>query len=50
MDDLIIQGEPIFYAFTLSSKFKELLLVPTSDVYYGNLLFSPRHIARHIEF
>ncbi len=51
MDEpLIVQGEPIYFAHTLSPKFKELLLPPTSDVHYGNPLFSKRHFLRHIQF
>lgn len=51
MDEpIIVQGEPIYYAHTLSPKFKELLLPPTSDVHYGNPLFSKHHFLRHVQF
>ncbi len=46
----VIPGELIYYAQSLSPSFKSLLLVPTSDIHYGNALFSKRHLQRHIEF
>jgi len=49
-ESIIVQGEPIYYAHILSPKFKELLLPPTSDVHYGNPLFSKHHFLRHIQF
>ena len=49
MEDLIIQGEPIFYAHTLNPKFKELLVIPLSDAHYGNPLFSKHHFLRTIK-
>lgn len=50
MSDEIISGELIYYAWTLSPEFKELLLPPTSDIHYGNHLFSNHHLQRHIAF
>jgi len=43
IEDLIITGEPIFYAHTLSPEFKKLRIKPLSDVHYGNPLFSKKH-------
>lgn len=45
-----ILGELIYVAHTLSPKFKELLLLPTQDVHYGNPLFSKHHFLEHIGF
>lgn len=45
-----IPGELIYYAFTLDSGFKELEFIPTSDVHYGNHLFSRKHFLRHIAY
>ncbi len=45
-----IQGELIYYAQTLDPSFKELLLAPTSDIHYGNPLFSEHHLKAHITF
>ena len=49
-ESIIVQGEPIYYAHTLSPEFKELLLPPTSDAHYGNPLFSKHHFLRHVQF
>jgi len=38
-----VQGEPIFYVQSLSKEFKELLIVPISDVHFGSPLFSLHH-------
>lgn len=46
----IIQGEPIYYAHALSSRFKKLLFVPISDAHYGNPLFSKKHFLQTINF
>jgi len=48
--DALIPGELIYYAHSLSSRFKELLLPPTSDVHYDNPLHSAPHLRRHIKF
>ena len=48
-EELIIQGEPIYYAHTLSPKFKELRLVPLSDAHRGNPLFSQKHFLNTIK-
>jgi len=50
MEDIFIKGEPIYYAHVLSPKFKELIIVPISDVHYGNPLFSPKHFQRTLDF
>lgn len=42
-DDPLISGEPIYYAHTLSSKLKELHVIPLSDLHYGNPLSSTPH-------
>ena len=49
-DKDIIQGEPIYYAFTLNPEFKELLFVPLSDAHYGNPLFSRKHFLQTVLF
>jgi len=48
LKDNIVKGEPIYYAHTLSPKFKELIVVPISDAHYGNPLFSKHHFAKTI--
>jgi hypothetical protein len=45
-----VPGELIYYAFTLDTDFKELELPPTSDVHYGNHLFSKKHFIRHRDY
>ncbi len=47
-EDIIIEGEPIYYAHTLSTKFKELRFIPLSDLHDGNPLSSMRHFTRTI--
>ena len=49
MSDLIIQGEPIYYAHVLSPKFKELIIIPISDVHYGNPLFAKVQFSRTLD-
>ena len=44
-----ILGEPIYYSHRLSSEFKELLIIPISDVHYGNPLFSQEHFFRTLD-
>ena len=46
----LIQGEPIYYAPTLSPKLKSLQIVPISDPHYGNPLFSKNHFLRTLKF
>lgn len=46
----LIAGELIYYCHELSSKFKEVIIVPVSDVHYGNPMFSKRHLEKTIEF
>jgi hypothetical protein len=48
--EVIISGEPVYYARTLDSEFRELILLPISDVHYGNPLFSKHHLLREIRF
>jgi len=48
-EELILRGEPIYYAHTLSDRFKELFLLPISDAHYGNPLFSKRHFMNTIK-
>jgi hypothetical protein len=45
-----IPGELIYYCHDLSPKFTELVVVPISDVHYGNPMFSERHLQRTIDF
>ena len=42
-EDVILQDELIYYSHVLNPKFKNLLIVPVSDVHYGNPLFSKKH-------
>ena len=42
-EELILSGEPVYYAHILNPKFKELIVAPISDTHYGNPLFSKRH-------
>ena len=45
-EDIITQGEPIYYAHTLSTKLKRLRLLPFADLHDGNPLSSMRHFTR----
>ncbi len=45
-----IPGELIYYAHRLSPKFKELIILPISDVHYGDPLFSQKHLDRVKQF
>ena len=45
-----ILGELIYYAHKLSPRFKQLLIIPISDVHYGNPLFSALHFRKTIRF
>ena len=47
-EDLIIEGEPIYYAWNLSPKFKELYILPFSDLHKGNPLCSEKHFLRDL--
>jgi len=49
-DENIVQGELIYYAHQLSPKFKELILIPISDIHKDNPLFSLHHVNRTIQF
>ena len=44
-----IAGEPIFYVQRLSTEFKELLIVPISDVHFGSALFSLKNWKKTME-
>jgi len=46
LDEIIIPGEPIYYACTLDTGFKNIELIPISDMHYGNPLFSKKHLMR----
>jgi len=48
--DKPIEGELTYYAQTLDTSFIELLLAPTSDVHFGNPLFSLHHLSKHLDF
>jgi hypothetical protein len=41
--DIRIQGEPVYYVHKLSPEFKELFIIPISDVHFGSALFSLNH-------
>ena len=49
-EELILQDELIYYSHVLSPRFKQLLIVPISDVHYGNPLFSKRHLMETVRF
>jgi len=49
VDNVILQGEPIYYAHTLNKSFKELIIVPISDLHYGNPLCSTKHFSRTLQ-
>lgn len=48
-EELILEGEPIYYAHTLSDKFKELCLLPIADIHYGNPLCSKKHLSNTVK-
>jgi hypothetical protein len=48
--EFISQGELIYYSHELSPDFDEVLIVPISDVHYGNPLFSRAHFMRTLKF
>lgn len=48
--EIITSGELIYYAHVLSSEYTEILLLPISDVHYGNPLFSKKHFLRTLKF
>jgi len=50
IDPEYVTGELIYYAHTLPPKLKQIQLVPTSDLHYGNHLFSKPHMNKHIQF
>lgn len=45
-----IPGELTYFAHKLSSKFKELIILPISDIHYGDPLFSQKHLDRVKDF
>jgi len=49
-EEAITQGELIYYADKLDTKFEEIDIVPISDVHYGNPLFSKKHFLRTLKF
>jgi len=49
-EDAITSGEPIYYAHTLGTELEEVLIVPISDVHYGNPLFSKKHFLKTLSF
>ena len=48
-EELILSGELIYYAHVLSSKFKNLRLVPIGDGHRGNPLFSQKHFLNTVK-
>lgn len=44
------QGELIYYAHKLDKNFKEIYIVPISDIHYGNPLFSKSHFLMTLKF
>lgn len=49
-EDIVTQGELIYYAHDLDPEFEELLIPPISDAHYGNPLFSQAHFMRTLMF
>lgn len=49
-EDIIAQGELVYYAHTLDTAFDEVLIVPISDVHYGNPLFSKKYLMQTLQF
>lgn len=49
-EELITPGELIYYAHNLSADLDEVLIVPISDIHYGNPLFNPKYLKRTLEF
>ena len=45
---IIIPGEPIYYAQTLPVELKRVRIFPFSDIHYGNPLCSERHFSRYL--
>jgi hypothetical protein len=50
MSSDILHGELIYHCQELSSKFKEVIVVPVSDIHYGNPMFSKHHLQKTIDF
>jgi len=47
---LAIPGEPIWYLQKLPKNLKEVLLIPISDLHFGDPLFSKKHLDRTVDF
>ena len=45
----LLPGELIYYCQELSSNFNEVLIIPLSDIHFGNPLHSTHHIERAID-
>lgn len=45
-----LPGELIYQCQDLSDEFKEVIVVPVSDIHYGNPMFSKHHLERTIDF
>jgi predicted MPP superfamily phosphohydrolase len=45
-----LPGELVYCVHKLSSKFNEVIIIPLSDVHYGNPMFSAHHLQRAIDF
>jgi hypothetical protein len=50
MSSEILSGELIYHCQDLSNKFKEVIIVPISDIHYGNPMFSKHHLQKTIDF
>jgi len=44
-----LPNELVFYCQELSQKFKEVWIIPLSDIHYGNPFFSAHHLTRAID-
>lgn len=49
-EDIITQGELIYYAHELDTEFMDISIPPISDAHYGNPLFSLNHFSRTLKF
>ena len=47
---MVLKGELIYFAHQLDKSFKELIIIPISDLHYGNPLSSVKHFAATVDF
>ena len=49
-EDIIRQGELVYYCHFLDPSFDMVYIIPISDLHYGNPLFSRKHLMRTLQF